>query len=504
MNKATFILTAGAVLATSGALADGPQRQVVPADMRPVAIQPVRIAPVIGFDDNGHPVPGEWQPYSPSQTDGHLGILYDGYEWAVDVCQNPPVGDHFPANGALSGGINPACTFGAGLTGACGSGDTTRWFYGATVTFSGHLMEVSDFAGGASDGTVQQVDFAWQQVLGTQNTTNCGGEFYSNCIIVVSAYGTATGDLMDFDNAVSIDRATLNNDFLGGVVLDFGTNVPTGAGYYFTNVDLIGGALEFPAVAGGAVEILGADLLDSDLTTLIPVQAIQVMSWGSKDTAVQGDEARLGYADAASQSCTEMDWNYTLTGDPNTTEGVDGDGSTLPGGACPGANLQWMVNLLGEPGSTGPLCMTTGAWTNNSSQSGTVANTCDSDDVRVTARRATFTPAAAALLRYDASTNFGGGSVSSILVSAEVSISNSTVTNVTGRVQIRNQVNGNYVNIGSAVLNATDLVISGNPTGNAADYIGTGGLIQLRVVFQQTSGGPNWDGRIDQLTVNVQ
>jgi hypothetical protein len=153
----------------------------------------------------------------------------------------------------------------------------------------------------------------------------------------------------------------------------------------------------------------------------------------------------------------------------------------------------------------GPLCMTAGDWTNNSSETGTVANTCESDDARTAARRATFTPAATALLRYDASTVFSGlGGASTLTVTAECGISNAGVSNVTGRLQIRNQTSGAFVNVSSGLLTTSDAVLSGNPTGDPNLYIGANGLIEVRVIFQQTSGGPNWDGRIDQLVVDVQ
>jgi hypothetical protein len=199
------------------------------------------------------------------------------------------------------------------------------------------------------------------------------------------------------------------------------------------------------------------------------------------------------------------------------SQGVSGGG--LPTIECLdlftfGGTLYWDNVYVGPTGgggsdpdtcTGGPLCMTAGDWTNNSTETGTVANTCDSDDSRTTARRGTFTPAATALLRYDASTNYSGlGGVTSITVSAECSISNAGVTNVTGRLQIKNQVTGVYATVGSALRSATDSVISGSPTGDPNQYIGTNGLIEVRLVFQQTSGGPNWDGRIDQLTVDVQ
>jgi hypothetical protein len=169
------------------------------------------------------------------------------------------------------------------------------------------------------------------------------------------------------------------------------------------------------------------------------------------------------------------------------------------------STLMEMEMSVFPPANEGPLCMEAGDWTNNSTETGTVADTCDSDDVRTAARRGTFTPAATALLRYDASTTYSGlGGVTSITVSAECSISNAGVTNVTGRLQIKNQTNGVFATVGSSLLSATDAVISGSPTGDPNQYIGANGEVEVRLVFQQTSGGPNWDGRIDQLTVDIQ
>lgn len=192
------------------------------------------------------------------------------------------------------------------------------------------------------------------------------------------------------------------------------------------------------------------------------------------------------------------------------SEGVSGAG--LPTIECLdlftfGGTMYWddvFVGPIDCPGA-GPTCATTGAWTNNGSSSGTVADTCGSDNVRTIARRATISPIASKLLTYDASGNETTLTPTTVTVHAEVSIDNAGVTNVIGRLQIKNQNTGVYATVGTAALSTTDVVISGNPSGAATQYINpTTGRFDVRVIFQQTVGAANWQGRIDDLGVDAQ
>lgn len=209
---------------------------------------------------------------------------------------------------------------------------------------------------------------------------------------------------------------------------------------------------------------------------------------------LDADQASIFYGD--DPVVTDYQWS----------EGVSGGGISAI--ACLdlftfGGTLYW-DDVVVEEMAGGPLCMESGDWVNNSTETGTVADTCGSDNARTTARRATFAPTVANLLRYDASTTSKITDASSMTITGELSISNAAVTNVTGRLQVLNQVTNVYATIGSALLSTTDVVISGSPTGNPDNYIAGDGTIDVRVVFQQTSGGPNWEGRIDDLTADVQ
>jgi len=157
-----------------------------------------------------------------------------------------------------------------------------------------------------------------------------------------------------------------------------------------------------------------------------------------------------------------------------------------------------------EPPGGVELCMESGEFSNHSSQTGTIADTCVSDDLYFRGRRATFTPAVGRLLTCNTRTTYVGAPPSSIQVAVEMGVTNAAVDNVTGRVQIRNQSTGAYVNVASGVLDAVDTVVAGSPAGNPADFVGSNGEIDVRIIFQQTTGGPNWEGRIDQIIVEVQ
>jgi len=161
------------------------------------------------------------------------------------------------------------------------------------------------------------------------------------------------------------------------------------------------------------------------------------------------------------------------------------DDVVVEGGACGG----------------GPVCADTSVWSNHSSTSGSAANTCGSDNAYYAGRREAFTPNASRLLTntltFDANGLGAGGGLSYV---AEVSIDNAGVTNVRARLVLVNQVGGANASILSAPLTTTDTVVTLN-VANGADFIDANGFVTAQVVYVQTSGGPNWNGRIDDSTL---
>jgi hypothetical protein len=329
--------------------------------MQPVSIQPLQVAKVLGRDANGKFIIGQWQPYQGGNATTGLvpPIIFDAYEGAVEVCG--PVGEYFPANGPLSGGQAPACAFGQGLTGACGNGDTTRWFFGTTAFYGGTLQQMTALAGGASSGSAEWINTAWYMAVGGGDFNPCDiADFNDECVLLVNSYDANVGDLLTSGGPVGL--TDLENGFLGGVLLNFG-QVPTG-GYYYTNVDLsVDPELFFDLVEGGAYEIFFAEGDGStpddpsDLTG--PYFGAQSMLWAPKNAAAQGTTSGVWGVDAGGWLADVNGVGTDSCDEPNGYNGLYDDGEIFDNNGvvdCP-ASLISMAGFHGTVGGGG--CVTT-------------------------------------------------------------------------------------------------------------------------------------------------
>jgi hypothetical protein len=165
-------------------------------------------------------------------------------------------------------------------------------------------------------------------------------------------------------------------------------------------------------------------------------------------------------------------------------------------------NADATFTVVGAP--AGPICPASSIWFNSSTNNGNAAGVCGSDDSWFAARRATFTPSFTTVLTNDMRFEGVQSDASSLIASIEVSIDNSAVGNVRVRLILKNQAGGADRTIVSGFLSTTDQIVMLTEDANAADFIDADGSVQVEAQFLQTTGAPNWIGRIDESLLDVQ
>jgi len=344
------------------------QQRVLATTQAGQQLDPISVAPVLGWE-NGKPILGKWQAYNKQVTAGPAlwpPVMIDAYEGDSsfgnsDLCDNDPT-TNFPTNGPLSGGVSPACDFGAGLTGACGNGDTTRWFFGTTWAVSGAITGMSSFADGASNVSNAQA-FAWYQAFGSDSAPPC--ETYFESIVILSVYDNTVASLID--GVQDVDGTTLGNGFVDGIALNFGP-IATG-GYYFANIDL---QLEDPnlhlgivdnVVVGvpsdGALEILFAD--GDGAGGAVVGSYGQPMLWAPKNASLQGTFASGIYyydGDGSGANCAAYDAQYLLADDVVGFGNDPNDPNNGWPGACPEILVPMVALYGGEAAAPCPFTAT--------------------------------------------------------------------------------------------------------------------------------------------------
>lgn len=290
MRKGTLIAL-GAMIGCAGVVTAQEEPVLTPRKHRAIEMEPTRVAPVLGRNADGSFIIGQWQPYD---ADGAItgedpqGRILDAYEGADGVCGEP--GLLFPANGPLSGGVEPVCDFDAGLTGDCMDGDTQRWFWGATATFGSQIAEITSFADEAGD-VADRITFGWN-VANVQGDEPCGVTF-NDPFVFVTTYNADVGAAVN--SGLGVSNGDLADGFVDGIVFGFDPIGDLPAGYFFTDADLTGGDPELPVnmtdeggEPAGAYEVLYAtsEFLGGDPAFVCPFA--QTMLWAPKDAALQG------------------------------------------------------------------------------------------------------------------------------------------------------------------------------------------------------------------------
>lgn len=241
-----------------------------------IRVDPISIAPL--YPDG---TIGEYRPYVSSDDGACYGAGYDSFE-AVRADSNDPcgVGKGFMADGTASGGFDPFCNIN-------GSGDPCiengyRWFFGTTYVQGGRRSSgVSATNNGGGTDNICRLQTAWYNAFGT-GETDPNGNTVGNIVIVINTYDG------QWDQFCGTDEP---ND-LGGVILNFGT-MPSG-GYFYTDVDLADAGLALTVPTGDHGNQIQF-FYDVDLTQ--QGFSSQIMLWGPKDPAAQGENAPIVYDD---------------------------------------------------------------------------------------------------------------------------------------------------------------------------------------------------------------
>lgn len=460
-------------------------------------LEPIMIAPIVGRTADGLPIAGEWRPYQPNGNGGPLlgsgqDRLFDAFEGAIDVCQNPPMGDVFMANGPLSGGVAPACDFGGGLTGACGDGDTNRWFLGATAFFGGYMQRIDSLADGQTAGTANFLTHAWNNTTDAGTTGGCGSTV-TESVIAVTIYGPEVGNIIGTGNPITL--GDLDAGFKGGVLLNFGEITGTGGGYLWTNVEL-DGDLALDLANGDAFEVLYLAGTDDGMggTEILGIADwMQSMLWFPKDADLQGAAPGAFYIDGGADpgDCSTFGIGNGDPDDPATpfydaNEAADFTGG-LPGG-CPDAVVA-MVGfyggaVVGTPGEILSCTILLGSDPQN--------NGCDPlnlafDDDNVEQYRSQ--PGFSALepdlaeVRYLGNTNDGALTTMTGVLTRD----NSDTPNTVGKVRARNFTNNSLANVGIYnLVTANGLGNDGEnttPVADGANFVDANSNYEVRIRF---------------------
>jgi len=487
LASTTLIATASTALADD--LTDDIQRS--PRGVQPQEVTPVSIAPIFGRNADGTLILGEWQPYLGDRTDNgdFPPPIYDAYEGAVKVCQ--PEGDLFPANGPLSGGVEPACDFGGGETGDCGDGDTARWFFGPDAFFSGYIAPVEQRASGAGS-EVTFLATAWNTATGSGSNDPCG-QTVGNLIIAVNIYDNSVGSILLGAGGEPIDGPTLEAGFKIGVALNFGPIQP-GDGFFFTNADLTGG-FELNMEDGDAFEMFFFD--EDPVTGDIRVShSQQAMLWYPKDDSLQGTSNGINYIDGASGDCNDPD---AFNGTYESAEFADFNGAV----ACPDA-LQAMIGFYGEPEAGAGLCPETATLLRGLPVSGDVNDVCGSDDSYMQARPDVFAPTNIPPVRYEFTGTSPTNAPNAMSVTVEANVA---VDNILQRVLVFNFDQQQYELAGQQVATTTDSVVTFDVPGFPPDYVDAAtNEVRMQVAYVQVAFNilPTWVTSIDEAVWNIE
>lgn len=481
-----------------------------------VARQPIRIAPIVGRTADGLPIPGEWRPYRPSGNGSMLlgddqKRLFDAYEGAIDVCQVPPAGDLFPANGPLSGGVSPACDFGdpGMFNGDCGTGDTNRWSF-LDTSLSGYMQKIVSLAGGKTSGTAGLVTHAWINNVTAGGTTACG-QTVTNSVIAITIFGPEVGDIIGTGNPITL--GDLDAGFKDGVILDFGEILvdPNAPGYGFANVDLTGD-LVLDITNGDAYEVLY--LAGDDMGNILGLADwMQSMLWFPKNAELQGESVGAFYIDGFNDpgDCSTFGIGDGDPDDPTTPfyaadEAADFTG-LLPG-LCPDSVIAmtgfYEGEVSGVPGLIESCSLIFGTDPNN--------NGCDPlnlafDDDNVERYRSRF--GFTALEPNIAEVQYTGSTGDPFLTSmAAIRVrDNGNTPNTVGKVRVRNYTTNGLVEVGiynvstpGGIGNDSENVISVSGGSDFVD-IDTGFEVRVRYVCPSVFTALGFDIWADQVEV---
>lgn len=222
-------------------------------------IDPIRIA-TCKFVNGKAVRTSEWMPYTGSSTRGASTYAFDAYDGDPDVptdglpCADIPVG--------------------------------SRWYFGTGYINPNTVEDLTNVADGFDGALVDDINltFYWNPVSGTQDCNIVFGFFEET----INDTDCSQPDLGDF-------TATG-----GGVILGYG-DVPTGAGYYYSNVtDLITNGIEVPLPgddSGSYIMQLLSDIGGGE-PEIDPTIRTQPMLWGTADAG--GTPGRVGTQHALS------------------------------------------------------------------------------------------------------------------------------------------------------------------------------------------------------------
>ncbi len=473
-------------------------------------LEPIRVAPVLGWE-NGKRIIGKWQAYNKNATDGAgfpTGVILDSYEGDTfygnpDLCDADPASTR-PCNGALSGGIDPACDFALGYTGDCESGDNTRWFVGIGGTWAGAIGPMGSFADNAPTVSTGQC-FAWYQSYGSDSAPPC--ETYFTTYAIIEIFDNSVASLID--GISELNATTLGDGFIDGLILDFGP-VATG-GYYFANIDLtledpelhlgIVDGVEVGIPQDGALEILYWD--DDGLGNIVPGTYAQSMLWDAKDASLQGAWADGiyyldGSTDGITYDCPAYDGEYLIA---TNDDWFNFNDQSWPGG-CPNY-LMPMIGLFGEEGTPAiEICPDSATVTAGTTFSGSSADICDEDSaiwtLQSTTFAAAFSPAPIAITFEGTANPVGGTDVTLRLIGGP------EFGNDAAFIQLRmfNFSTGAYVGMPFIAQPDSDNTVY-EFTNPVADFVGPNGELRAEITCAKTVVGPV-RLRMDQVGWQIQ
>lgn len=242
-----------------------------------IQLTPVRIAQV--YADGSI---GQWQDYVQTRDILSDTLVFDNFEPDVDGSVSGTVG--FPIGGGTCGLGSPE------------DADSGRWFFGTTYNNPFAANDMTAASGGGSD--INDMVVAW----------NFGAGADRGMFLVISTFDSnAIADNTGLcDTPVNQDDAS----FLGGVILDFGFDPGSSAGYYFTVVEdlstVSGISVPVPADLIGAYHVIIGTYVTDPATdgVLDTTPGSQPMLWGT------GDAEAIGGAADGDRPGTQNEWQW--------------------------------------------------------------------------------------------------------------------------------------------------------------------------------------------------
>jgi hypothetical protein len=443
-KKFTVGLTAVALMVVGVANAQQPVRVA-----KGMQIEPIRMAPISADGKIGN-----WVKYNPNHNNRAAWTMaFDAFE--ADMAGGWP--DSAPADNQYGAD----CAMGG-----------SRWFFGETYDNS-YCSNDMDLANATDGKLAEHVNVAWFWYVGGPGTSE-------QCYIAVWTSEDAPDGSAPFGGGFS------------GVLYDFGVlNSGSGAGYYYSNIDLTGSGLghQLPVDGRGGYQIFLANATSGgggpgglDDCTLG-----QPMLWGIHGSNPSGQD----------------EFQYDDDNPANDMFDVPAEYYSYLYGVCPDPLCAMMeFDVAGSGSSTEEVCPGSFSIMFGSLVSGAIGDVCASDDAKmVFANGSTFLITQSPItVKFNGTTTKLTPTENKITVEYSVSLAN-----LKARIDMFNYTTNAYVQVDERNASLADEVVTVSKTSDAGDYVGNAGEVstQVRVRDDVPAFLASWNGRYDVVKSSV-